>query len=424
MVFGVPQIPGVDCFELVIFLVENAAYIVAANIVALTMVKSGAVRWIVGLVIPVTVCALIAAVVLGSFEDARLKSYDLTKPSLREALEAYIETGDGHLSDIVESNRYAPTVGRIELRYLLQDLLVHTFFHLDVHNSENVPVAYNKGNDWFAATLGKAMVYTSAIFPHGNESLWDGQHNKLDYVAHSVELKKGAKVMDIGCGWGRLAQYLADHYGAEVTGVTLSSEQLTFAKELNKNNGAKFLLQDAMKLREAQGLPQEGFDAITALEMAEHVGVKRYQEFLSIVHSLLKEDGKFYLQVAGLRRQWQYEDLVWGLFMGEHVFPGADASCPLGWVVTQLERAGFEVQRVNNLGTHYSKTLWYWLEEWRANQKSIASKYGEKMWRRWEVFLAWSVRIARQGSSTVFMITATKQGQEAARIRSQAHLVP
>merc|ERR1712228_527278 len=105
-------------------------------------------------------------------------------------------------------------------------------------------------------------------------------------------------------------------------------------------------------------------------------------------------------------------------------FPGADASCPMGWVATQLERAGFEVQRVHNLGTHYSKTLSHWLEEWHSSKESMVKEYGETAYRRWEVFLAWSVRIARQGSSTVFMITATKQGQESTRVRSQAHLAP
>merc|ERR1711988_1770426 len=110
--------------------------------------------------------------------------------------------------------------------------------------------------------------------------------------------------------------------------------------------------------------------------------------------------------------------------MGEHVFPGADASCPLGWVSTQIERAGFEIQRVSNLGNHYSRTLDHWLDEWIEGKDEIVANYGAQAWRRWEVFLAWSVRVARQGSSTVFMITAVKQGQEKARIRSQARLAP
>lgn len=143
-----------------------------------------------------------------------------------------------------------------------------------------------------------------------------------------------------------------------------------------------------------------------------------------MVHSLLEDNGVFYFQVAGLRRAWRYEDLVWGLFMGENVFPGADASCPLGWVTSQIERAGFEIQRVHNMGSHYSRTLAHWLDEWRSNKEYIEKKYGPQAYRRWEVFLAWSVRVARQGSSTLFMLTLTKAGEEARRLETQAHIVP
>jgi len=424
MTFGIPQIPGIDCYEIVLLVVEWAPYIVALNIVAVTIVKK-TFRLPVLCFLPLLLAVLVAATTLGSYEDAKLKGYDMSLPSMRQALETYIETGEGPtLNDILESNKYHPTFGKIEMRYLLQDLMTHTFFHLDSHNAENMPVAYNKGNDWFEKTLGKPMVYTSGIYKHGNESLWEAQIYKLNYVANAIELKKGDNVLDIGCGWGRLVQHFTDEYGAKVTGLTLAAEQKKFGDELNKGNGARILLQDAMKMHERTDLPPGGFDAITSLEMAEHVGIKRYNEFLTKVHKLLKDDGKLYFQVAGLRREWQFEDFVWGLFMGEHVFPGADASCPMGWVTTQLERAGFEVQRVQNLGNHYSRTLYQWLEEWHAGKDYIVPKYGIKAWRRWEVFLAWSVRIARQGSSTVFMITATKAGQEKSRIGTQAHLAP
>merc|ERR1712137_189854 len=106
-------------------------------------------------------------------------------------------------------------------------------------------------------------------------------------------------------------------------------------------NGGQILIQDGMKMAERTDIvPKGGFDAITSLEMAEHVGIRRYDEFLKSVHSILKDDGVFYFQVAGLRREWRYEDLIWGLFMGENVFPGADASCNMGWVTQHLERNG------------------------------------------------------------------------------------
>lgn len=434
MPFMIPALPGIDCFEFVLFMVEWMPFFFALVVVLLVMtfiplgdgkvLHPGMRKWAV-LSLPTIWIILISAVALGSHEDAAARNYDMSMPSMRQALEVYIETGEGpSLHEILESNQYAPTFGSHEMKYLLKDLVSHTLLHLDAHNVGNIAEGYNKGNDWFEATLGEAMVYTSGIYANGDESLVEAQNHKLDYVANAIELKKGDKVLDIGCGWGRLLKHFTEKFGAEATGITLSSDQRAYGLKLNQGNGAKIFLQDAMKMSERDDLPEGGYDKITSLEMAEHVGIKRYNEFLTSVHDLLKDDGVFYFQVAGLRREWRYEDLVWGLFMGEHVFPGADASCPLGWVSNQLERAGFEIQRVHNLGTHYSRTLDQWLQEWRSNKDSLVAKYGAQSYRRWEVFLAWSVRIARQGSSTVFMFTVTKAGQEARRIQTQKHLAP
>merc|ERR1719229_1953815 len=126
------------------------------------------------------------------------------------------------------------------------------------------------------------------------------------------------------------------------------------------------------------------------------------------VRKLLKDEGTFYLQIAGLRRPWQYEDFTWGLFMGKYIFPGADASCPLGWVVQQCERAGFEVRRGHNLGFHYGLTIQRWLQRWVENKDEVVQKYGEWWFKLWAHFLAWSTCIAKQGSSTVWFLSLRK----------------
>merc|ERR1712135_233937 len=95
-----------------------------------------------------------------------------------------------------------------------------------------------------------------------------------------------------------------------------------------------------------------------------------------------------------------------------------------GWVVTHLEQAGFEIQSVYNMGNHYSRTLHHWLQVWEAKKTEVVKAYGERSWRRWRVFLAWSVRTARRGGSTVKFITATKSGNEKARIAAQDRLAP
>jgi cyclopropane fatty-acyl-phospholipid synthase-like methyltransferase len=429
----------VDLFEVILFLVEYVSYVVSALAVVWFLVPAtksteqkskqaasvSVGKKTVALFLPVSVIIAIASIFLCSWEDAYMRGYKIfSLPSMRSQLETYIESGNDDLNDILESGKYAPTFGFYELRYLFQDLLRHTIFHADSHNEENIDEGYNKGNDWFKATLGETMTYTSGLYPTGDETLTEAQNYKIDYVADALQLRPGHSVLDIGCGWSYMAKRLTEKYGANVTGITLSREQQKYGTALNAGNSVNIHLQDAMKIKERTDLPVEGFDRITSLEMAEHVGIRRYQHFLSLVHGLLKDDGVFYFQVAGLRRAWRFEDLVWGLFMGEHVFPGADASCPLGWVTTQLERAGFEVQRVHNTGSHYSRTIDLWLENWRASKDHIEQTYGAVAYRRWEVFLAWSVRVARQGSSTLFMLTVTKAGQEDRRIASQAHLVP
>jgi cyclopropane fatty-acyl-phospholipid synthase-like methyltransferase len=422
---------SIDYFEFVEYLAENAA-LIFTFFIGIAMVAQPRFRFWIVLTPVFGIAAMILGIHYGSHADAAAKGYDMSQPSLRAALENYIESGDGDAIDILEGGKYPPVFTfEYEWKFLLTDLLWHTLLHMDSHNAQNIPVAYNKGNDFFRSTLGEPMVYTSGIYKTGKESLWDAQQYKMDYVADAIDVQKGDKVLDIGCGWGPLVRHLTDNYGAQVTGLTLSKEQHKFGTQVfNKGNGAKILLQDAMTFAKdrPEEIPEGGFDKITSLEMAEHVGMKRYDEFLQMVRSLLKDDGVFYFQVAGLRRHWQYEDLVWGMFMGEHVFPGADASNPLGWVSTHLERNGFEIQRVSNLGNHYSRTLNHWLDEWKLDKQNMSQKYGDKTWRRWEVFLAWSTRVARQGSSTVFMFTLTKAGQggkfESTRIGIQDRLVP
>jgi len=421
----------VDTFEIVLYLAENLPFLVALSLGAALVVKKSLRIWTI-FAVPLFLAALVGGIVFQSHfgqDYGEHHNYDPSLPSVRDAIEAYVETGEGDANEIIESGKYKPTFGYSEFRYLVKDLMRHTFFHTNTHNEDNIDEGYNKGNEWFEATLGEPMVYTSGIYENGDEDLMTAQLHKLDYVANAINLQPNENVLDIGCGWGRLAKVFSEKYKANVWGVSLSKDQIAWAYDnldLNKDK-VKLVLQNAMTMEERNKdlFPEGGmFDKITSLEMAEHVGIRRYQEFLTKVRGMLKDKGTLYFQVAGLRRFWQYEDFVWGLFMGEHVFPGADASCPLGWVTTQLERAGFEVQRTQNLGTHYSRTLFQWLEEWIKDRDNLEVKYSKVAWRRWEVFLRWSVRVARQGSSTVFMITATKADDEPARIDAQKRLSP
>lgn len=243
---------------------------------------------------------------------------------------------------------------------------------------------YDRGDDFYAWFLGPRMIYTSGVISDVNkeETLEQIQDNKLSVVCEKIDLQKDEKLLDIGCGWGTLARFASVNFGAKVTGVTLGRNQTAWGNGALRKAGvteeqSKILCLDYRDIP----VPEGGYDKITCLEMAEHVGVRFFQTFCKQVYDMLDDDGVFFLQIAGLRRSWQYEDLIWGLFMNKYVFPGADASTPLGFYVEKLEAAGFEVKGVDTIGVHYSATIWRWYRNWLANREKVEAKYGKRWFR-------------------------------------------
>ncbi|KAI0241062.1 hypothetical protein L0F63_006802, partial [Massospora cicadina] len=292
--------------------------------------------------------------------------------------------------------------------YFLAGFLPEMLLHTKQQDLDQVREHYDRGNDFYEFFLGSPMVYTSGVIsdPKKEETIEELQHNKLNLVAKKLRLKEGDTLLDLGCGWGTLLCHAAKYFGVKATGVTLAKEQHNFGLELAKKYG----VADRVEIicQDARDIPRKKYDKIACLEMAEHVGVRHFHSFMVQVREMLEDDGLFYLQIAGLRATWQYEDFVWGLFMNKYIFPGADASTPLNWYINQLEKAGFEVFSVDTVGCHYSATLWRWYQLWMSNKKKVLEKYGKRWFRLWEVFLAWSTIISRQGSATCYQITAHK----------------
>jgi len=347
-----------------------------------------------------------------SFRDEKLaKRWRGKKIPMEVLYEAYIAEKVDFRGDVYETLKHRNQLFRFcftwgDIRFYFKEFLTQNLTHSRRSDEGDIAHVYNRGNDFYHWFLGDSMTYTSGIFEDEAETLEQAQTRKLNMVCRSVQMKPGEQHLDIGCGWGPLIVHAAKEYGATSTGITLAQEQADWANARAERAGVADRVR--VIVDDYRNIPAAKYDKITCLEMAEHVGVKNFQRFLLQVKSLLKDDGVFYLQIAGLRRSWQYEDLVWGLFMAKYVFPGADASCPLGFVVSQAERAGFEVHRVENCGVHYAETIRKWYLNWKSNEQAIVEKYGQRWFRLWSMFLGWSVMIGGQGSSTVFMITLTK----------------
>lgn len=265
------------------------------------------------------------------------------------------------------------------------------------------------------------MIYTSGIIsdPNREETLEELQDNKLAIVCEKIQLQRGEQVLDMGCGWGTFATFASAKYGACVTGITLGRNQTAWGNNLLREAGiaetqSRILCMDYRDVpRAADG---GRYKKIVCLEMCEHVGIRNFSSFLRLLHDLLDDDGVLILQYSGLRKYWQYEDLIWGLFMNKYVFPGADASTPLGFVVDRLEGVGFEVKHVDTIGVHYSGTLWRWYRNWISNREKVEAKYGKRWYRIWEFFLASSTINSRQGGATCFQITLVKNINSTHRI--------
>lgn len=292
------------------------------------------------------------------------------------------------------------------LKFLFSQFIPQVTIHSKAQDERVIRDHYDRGNDFFDSFLGDRMIYTSAFFKTGNEDLETAQDQKLDLVCRKLQLQKGERLLDIGCGWGTLAAHSAKYYGTDSTGITIAQAGADYANAQIERWGVK----DRARVHrmDYRSIPHDTYNKISCLEMAEHVGVKHFTKFMKQIAGLLDDDGIFYLQIAGLRAGYHQESLIWGGFMAQYIFPGADASMPLSFVVKRLEKAGFEIHSVENIGIHYSQTIQLWYYNWQRNKEKILHAYGQWWFRCWEIFLGWSVDIAKQGNSTCFQIVCNK----------------
>ena len=199
---------------------------------------------------------------------------------------------------------------------------------------------YDIGNDLYAAMLDKRLIYTCGYWPKA-ANLDEAQEAKLNLVCRKIGLEKGMRVLDIGCGWGSFAKFAAEKYGAEIVGITVSKQQIEFARENTKGLPIELRLQD---YREVTG----SFDRVVSLGMFEHVGYKNYALFMHKVHDLLKDDGLFLLHTIGANVSARTCD-PW---ITKYIFPGG--YCPaLSEVMPAIEHSGLWTTDIEVWRLHY-----------------------------------------------------------------------
>ena len=255
---------------------------------------------------------------------------------------------------------------------------------------KNVAHHYDIGNDLYRLFLDDDLQYSCAYFTDPKNSLEQAQLDKKAHIAAKLALEPGMHVLDIGCGWGGTALYLNRVADVEVTGVTLSEQQLKVARERAAAAGVsdqvKFELIDYRHV-------EEKFDRIVSIGMFEHVGAAHYDEFFAKCRELLKPDGVMLLHTIGKLGKASAPDP----FTDKYVFPGYHLPS-ISQMSVASEKVRLITTDIETLRLHYAYTLRHWLERTRKAKARIVDLYDERFFRMWEFYLAGGVVAFESGS--------------------------
>jgi cyclopropane-fatty-acyl-phospholipid synthase len=304
------------------------------------------------------------------------------------------------LAILLDQPEFLPRWARLnwKLRYL--------FRHAQQYNPRgrsrnNVVRHYDLDGRLYSLFLDADKQYSCAYFETPDATLDDAQLAKKRHLAAKLLIGPGDRVLDIGSGWGGLGLYLAEMTGADVTGVTLSTEQLEVsnarAAEKNLTRSAKFFLQD---YRDIPGR----FDRIVSVGMFEHVGVDFYETYFRRCAELLTDDGVMMLHSIGRAKGPD----VTNPWLAKYIFPGSYIPA-LSEVIPAIERAGLLVCDIEILRLHYAETLKAWRERFMTRREEAVQLYDERFARMWEFYLASSEMSFRTQDLMNFQIQITKR---------------
>lgn len=232
---------------------------------------------------------------------------------------------------------------------------------------------YDLGNDLFNAMLDPNMQYSCAYWKDA-DTLDDAQVAKLKMICEKLQLKPGMKVLDIGCGWGGLAAYMAKEYGVSVVGVTISKEQQQLAQKRCEGLPVQIMLQDYRDLNEE-------FDRIVSVGMFEHVGPKNYRTYFNVVNRCLKKDGLFLLHCIGSNTSGVKAD-AW---ISKYIFP--NGCLPSIRQIADEAEGHLIMEDWHNFGADYDKTLMAWDENFVRAWDSIKDNYSSRFYRMFRYYL-------------------------------------
>ena len=325
---------------------------------------------------------------------------DWSTPHLTELLRVFILNRKE-----VEDVFYGTWLGR--LAYRVKHLLNR---NTKANSQKNIHAHYDLGNAFYALWLDGTMNYSSAIFETPQTSMTDAQHAKVRRALRMAQVKPGDRVLEIGCGWGALAEKAAAQFNASVVGVTLSTEQLEWARARMQREGladrADLRLQDYRDIGKTTA--DQPFDAICSIEMVEAVGREYWPEYFATVSRLLKPGAHACIQSIVIADGLFERYISSTDFIQQYIFPGGCLPCPREFRA-QARAAGFEVVDEFSFGQDYARTLQLWREDFMAQEARVLQLgFDKRFIRIWEFYLSYCEAAFMEGNTDVVQYTLRK----------------
>ena len=319
---------------------------------------------------------------------------DWTTPNLTDLIKVFIANRRA-IEDVVYGSWFGRLVYRV--RHLMHR-------NSKAGSSRNIHAHYDLGNAFYQLWLDDTMNYSSAWFEDDlTRPMQQAQWAKVDRALRLADVKPGDRVLEIGCGWGALAERGATGFGASVTGVTLSTEQLAYARTRTEGLNVDLRLQDYRDVKDAP------FDAICSIEMVEAVGREYWPAYFQSVSRLLKPGGKACIQSIVIDDALFDRYIDSTDFIQQYIFPGGCLPCPREFR-REAEAAGLDVIDEFGFGLDYAETLRRWRERFLSERSRILQLgFDERFMRIWEFYLAYCEAAFAQANIDVVQYTLQKR---------------